>query len=103
MIQWLRDELKLIDESSDSEYYAKKVENNGGVYIVPAFTGLGTPHWDMYARGTIFGLTRGSGKAHLVRAALESIAYQTYDVVKCNGAGYRDSSLSFESRRRSIG
>lgn len=82
VIQWLRDELKLIDESSDSEYYAKKVENNGGVYIVPAFTGLGTPHWDMYARGTIFGLTRGSGKAHLVRAALESIAYQTYDVVK---------------------
>ena len=82
VIQWLRDELKLIDESSDSEYYAKKVENNGGVYIVPAFTGLGTPYWDMYARGTIFGLTRGSGKAHIVRAALESIAYQTYDVAK---------------------
>lgn len=80
VIQWLRDELKMIDRAADSEYFATKVENNGGVYIVPAFVGLGTPYWDMYARGIITGLTRGTGKDHIIRAALESIAYQTKDV-----------------------
>lgn len=82
VIQWLRDELKLIKKSSDSERYAKRVENNGGVYIVPAFAGLGAPHWDMYAKGTICGLTRGSNKNHIVRAALEAIAYQTNDLLE---------------------
>ncbi len=81
VIQWVRDELKLIDESADSEYYAKKVKDNGGVYVVPAFTGLGAPYWDMYARGAIVGLTRGSTRNHIIRAALESIAYQSADLV----------------------
>jgi len=80
-IQWLRDGLKLIDDSPDSEYYALKVPDTGGVYVVPAFAGLGAPYWDMYARGAIFGLTRGTSKAHLVRATLESLAYQTKDVL----------------------
>lgn len=81
VIQWIRDELKLIETTSDSEYFASKVPDNGGVYVVPAFTGLGAPHWDMRARGAIFGLTRGSGKNHIIRAALESMAYQTKDVL----------------------
>ena len=81
VIQWLRDELKLIKKSSDSEKYAKSVPDNAGVYIVPAFAGLGAPYWDMYAKGTICGLTRGSNKNHIVRAALESIAYQTNDLL----------------------
>lgn len=81
VIQWLRDEMKMITESADSEYYAKKVPDNGGVYVVPAFTGLGAPHWDMYARGAIMGLTRGTGKNHIIRASLEAIAYQTRDVL----------------------
>ncbi len=81
IIQWLRDEMRFISESSDSEYFAKKVKDNGGVYVVPAFTGLGAPHWDMYARGAILGLTRGTGRNHIIRAALESIAYQTRDLV----------------------
>ncbi|SDM80777.1 glycerol kinase GlpK [Acetanaerobacterium elongatum] len=81
VIQWLRDELRFISESADSEYFARKVKDNGGVYVVPAFTGLGAPHWDMYARGAIFGLTRGTGRNHIIRAALESIAYQTRDLV----------------------
>lgn len=80
-IQWLRDGLKLIDEAKDSEYYARKVEDNEGVYVVPAFAGLGAPYWDMYARGAIFGLTRGTNKGHIVRATLESLAYQTRDVL----------------------
>ena len=80
VIQWLRDEMRMLDKAPDSEYFATRVEDNGGVYIVPAFVGLGTPYWDMYARGTITGLTRGTGKAHIIRAALESIAYQTKDV-----------------------
>ncbi len=80
-IQWLRDEMKIINESSDSEYFARKVKNNGGVYFVPAFVGLGAPYWDMYARGSIFGLTRGVNKNHIIRATLESIAYQTKDVI----------------------
>ncbi len=82
VIQWLRDELRFISESSDSEYFARKVSDNGGVYVVPAFTGLGAPHWDMYARGAILGLTRGTGRNHIIRAALESIAYQTRDLVE---------------------
>ncbi len=81
VIQWLRDELGLIKTSPESETYAKKVLDNGGVYIVPAFAGLGAPYWDMYARGSITGLTRGSNKNHIIRAALESIAYQTNDLL----------------------
>lgn len=80
-IQWLRDGLKLIDAAPDSEYFSKKVPSTDGVYVVPAFAGLGAPYWDMYARGAIFGLTRGTRKAHLVRATLESLAYQTKDVL----------------------
>lgn len=90
VIQWIRDELKFIETASDSEYFASKVPDNGGVYVVPAFTGLGAPHWDMRARGAIFGLTRGSGKNHIIRAALESIAYQTRDVLSAMEA---DSGL----------
>ncbi|MDR2143504.1 MAG: glycerol kinase GlpK [Treponema sp.] len=82
VIQWLRDELGLISESADAEYYAGKVEDSGGVYIVPAFTGLGAPYWDMYARGTIVGITRGTNRSHLIRAAEESIAYQSLDLVR---------------------
>ena len=81
-IQWLRDALKIIDEAPDSEYFAMKVEHPDGVYVVPAFAGLGAPYWDMYARGAIFGLTRGTTKAHLIRATLESLAYQTKDVLQ---------------------
>lgn len=81
-IQWLRDGLKLIDTAPDSEYYAMKVEDTGGVFVVPAFAGLGAPYWDMYARGGIFGLTRGTKKAHLIRATLESLAFQTYDILE---------------------
>lgn len=81
VIQWLRDDLRFIVESKDSEYFAKKVPDNGGVYVVPAFTGLGAPHWDMYARGTMFGLTRGTNRNHIIRASLEAIAYQTKDVI----------------------
>ncbi|MDW6004939.1 glycerol kinase GlpK [Vibrio mangrovi] len=80
-IQWLRDELKLISDARDSEYFATKVETSNGVYVVPAFTGLGAPYWDAYARGTIVGLTRGVNSNHIIRATLESIAYQTRDVL----------------------
>ena len=80
-IQWLRDELKIIHDSADSEYFANKVSDTKGVYVVPAFTGLGAPYWDMYARGAIVGLTRGAGRNHIIRATLESIAYQTKDVI----------------------
>ena len=80
-IQWLRDEMKLIDTSPDSEYMAQKVKDTNGCYVVPAFTGLGAPHWDQYARGTIVGLTRGVNKYHIIRATLESLAYQTNDVI----------------------
>ena len=81
VIQWLRDELRFFNESRDAEYYAQKVPDNGGVYLVPAFTGLGAPYWDMYARGTIVGLTRGTKREHIIRAAQESIAYQVCDLV----------------------
>ncbi len=80
-IQWLRDQMGLIKNAKESEKLALEVEDNGGVYFVPAFVGLGTPHWDMYARGSIFGLTRGSNKNHIIRATLESIAYQTKDLL----------------------
>jgi glycerol kinase len=82
VVQWLRDELKIIRSSSDIEALAAQVKDTDGVYMVPAFAGLGAPHWNQYARGTIFGLTRGSSNAHIARAALDSIAYQTYDVLK---------------------
>ena len=81
VVRWLRDEMKLIHDSRDSEYFARKVRDSGGVYVVPAFAGLGAPHWDMHARGSILGLTAGTGKNHIIRAALESIAYQTEDVI----------------------
>ena len=80
-IQWLRDELKIIDSAADSEYMAGKVKDTNGCYVVPAFTGLGAPHWDQYARGTIVGITRGVNKYHIIRATLESIAYQVNDVL----------------------
>ncbi len=82
VIQWLRDELRFITESRDAEYYARKADSTGGVYIVPAFTGLGAPYWDMYARGCIVGLTRGTKREHLIRAAQESIAYQSMELVE---------------------
>ncbi len=82
VVQWLRDELGLIADSADTEYFAEKVKDTAGVYVVPAFTGLGAPHWDMNARGAILGLTRGAGRNHIIRAALESIAYQTADVLR---------------------
>jgi len=90
VIQWLRDELGIIADAAESEQLANEVEDTGGVYFVPAFVGLGAPHWDMYARGTIIGLTRGTRRCHLVRAALESIAYQVCDVVRAMTA---DSGL----------
>ena len=82
IIQWLRDELRLIDSAEDSEYMAKKVKDTNGCYVVPAFTGLGAPYWDQYARGTIVGLTRGVNKCHIIRASLESLAYQVHDVIE---------------------
>ncbi|MDR0387172.1 MAG: glycerol kinase GlpK [Treponema sp.] len=82
VIQWLRDELRFITESADTEYYAGKVPDTGGVYLVPAFTGLGAPHWDMYARGCIVGITRGTKRNHIIRAAEESIAYQSLDLIR---------------------
>ena len=82
VIQWLRDEMRFFTESRDAEYYAQKVSDTGGVYVVPAFAGLGAPYWDMYARGTIVGITRGTKREHIIRAAQESIAYQSYDLVE---------------------
>ena len=81
VIQWLRDELGIIRSAADSEYFARKVPDTGGVYLVPAFTGLGAPYWDMYARGTLIGLTRGTSREHIIRAALESIALQSADLM----------------------
>lgn len=83
LIQWLRDDLGLLQNAADSEAMANAVEDNGGVYLVPAFVGLGAPHWDAYARGSIFGLTRGANKNHIVRAALEAIAFQTHELLGC--------------------
>ena len=81
-IQWLRDELRFIESAADSEYMAKKVPDTNGCYVVPAFTGLGAPYWDAYARGAVLGITRGVNKNHIIRATLDSIAYQTQDVLK---------------------
>lgn len=81
-LQWLRDELRLIDSALDSEYMAQKVADTNGCYVVPAFTGLGAPYWDQYARGAIVGLTRGVNKYHIIRATLDSLCYQTHDVLQ---------------------
>lgn len=96
VVQWLRDEMGLISDSSDTEYFAQKVADTAGVYVVPAFTGLGAPHWDMNARGAILGLTRGAGRNHIIRAALESIAYQTADVL---GAMEEDAGIPLRELR----
>jgi len=96
VVQWLRDGLKIIRNSSEVESLAATVKDSEGVYIVPAFAGLGAPHWNQYARGSIFGLTRGSSNAHLAKAALDSIAYQTYDVLKAMEA---DSGISIAELR----
>ncbi|MCT4607472.1 MAG: glycerol kinase GlpK [Marinisporobacter sp.] len=93
-IQWLRDELRLIDHAKDSEYFAKQVKDTNGVYVVPAFVGLGAPYWDMYARGTIVGVTRGANRNHIIRATLESIAYQTRDVLE---AMQEDSNIDLKA------
>lgn len=93
-VQWLRDEMRLIDSAMDSEYMAKKVKDTNGCYVVPAFTGLGAPYWDQYARGTIVGITRGVNKYHIIRATLESIAYQVNDVLSAMEA---DSGIEITS------
>ena len=93
VIQWLRDEMRFFSESCDAEYYAQKVEDTGGVYFVPAFTGLGAPYWDMYARGCIVGLTRGTKREHIIRAAQESIAYQSMELV---AAMEKDSGITLK-------
>ena len=96
VVQWLRDELKIIRTSAEIEELAARVKDTGGVYLIPAFAGLGAPHWNQYARGTIFGLTRGSNNAHIAKAALDSIAYQTYDVLKAMEA---DSGIHIKELR----
>lgn len=93
-IQWLRDELRLIDSAEDSEYMARKVSDTNGCYVVPAFTGLGAPYWDQYARGTVVGITRGVNKYHIIRATLESLAYQVNDVLAAMEA---DSGITLSS------
>lgn len=94
VVQWVRDQMRFIVDATDSEYFATKVKDNGGVYMVPAFTGLGAPYWDMYARGTLFGITRGTTRNHIVRAALESVAYQVSDVIE---AMKSDTGLKIKS------
>ena len=96
VVQWMRDELRLIETSPDSEYHASKVPDTNGCYVVPAFTGLGAPYWDQYARGAIVGLTRGVNKNHIIRAGLESMAYQVYDVLEAMRA---DSGIALASLR----
>jgi glycerol kinase len=97
-IQWLRDELKIVDSAPDSEYFATRVSDTNGCYVVPAFTGLGAPYWDPYARGAITGLTRGVNKYHLIRATVESLAFQTYDVLAAmeEGSGVKLSALKVD-------
>ena len=95
-IQWLRDELRLLEEARDSEYMAQKVKDTNGCYVVPAFTGLGAPHWDQYARGTIVGLTRGCNKYHIISSTLDSICYQVNDVLRAMAA---DSGIAMKSLR----
>jgi glycerol kinase len=94
-VQWLRDEMGLIHTAAESEALAQSIPDNAGVYMVPAFSGLGAPYWDMYGRGLIVGLTRGTGRAHVVRAALEAIAYQTRDVLEemARDSGMRPAML----------
>lgn len=94
-IQWLRDEVKILNSAAESEKYCNSVEDTNGVYVVPAFTGLGAPYWDQYARGAVLGLTRGAGKAHIIRATVESLAYQVQDVIYAmeQDAGVKLSSL----------
>ena len=96
VIQWLRDEMGLIQESADSGYFASKLSDNGGVYLVPAFSGLGAPYWDMHCRGIITGLTRGTGRNHMIRAALESIAFQSNDVISAIRADSKGSINSIK-------
>jgi glycerol kinase len=96
VVQWLRDGLKIIRNSADVEKLAQQVQHTDGVYLVPAFAGLGAPYWNQYAKGTIFGLTRGSSNAHIAKAALDSIAYQTYDVLKSMEA---DSGIQIKELR----
>ena len=100
VIQWLRDEMRFFPDSGDAEYYAQKVSDNGGVYLVPAFTGLGAPYWDMYARGAIVGITRGTKREHIIRAAQESIAYQVADLVHAMEA---DTGLPLRSLKADAG
>ena len=95
-IQWLRDELRMIKSAADTEEYCLAVEDTNGVYMVPAFVGLGAPYWDPYARGTIVGLTRGAKKEHFIRAVVESLAYQSYDILK---AMEEDSGITLKSLR----
>ena len=97
-VQWLRDQLRFFDSATDSEYFAKKVKDTAGCYVVPAFTGLGAPYWDPYARGAIVGLSRGVNKYHIIRATLESLAYQTYDILTAMeaDAGVKLSSLNVD-------
>ncbi len=99
-VQWLRDGLGIIEKAGDTEALARSLDSNDGVYLVPAFTGLGSPHWDPYARGTIVGLTRGSGVAHLARATLEAIAYQTVDAVRAMEARLGRGAGGAQGRRR---
>lgn len=96
VIQWLRDEMRFFTDSRDAEYYAQKVSDTGGVYVVPAFTGIGAPYWDMYARGTIVGITRGTKREHIIRAAQESIAYQSAELVL---AMERDTGMQLRNLR----
>ena len=96
VIQWLRDEMRFLEESRDAEYYAQKAADTGGVYLVPAFTGLGAPYWDMYARGCLIGLTRGTRREHIIRAAQESIAYQVTDLAQ---AMERDTGVPLTALR----
>ena len=101
-VQWLRDGLGIIRTADETEELARSLEGNDGVYLVPAFTGLGSPYWDPYARGTLVGLTRGSGRAHLARAALEAMAYQTVDAVRAmeQASGVELEELQGGRRRR---
>lgn len=95
-VQWLRDEMKMLKTVDESEYVAQEVEDTDGVYMVPAFSGLGAPYWDAYARGTLLGLTRGSNRAHIVRAVLEAIAFQTYDVIRAMEADFGQSIVQLK-------
>jgi len=96
VVQWLRDEMSIIQEAKDIEYFANKVEDSDGVYLVPAFAGLGAPHWNQHARGTLVGITRGTNRAHLARAAQESIAYQVTDLLTAMNA---DSGIDIKELR----